>query len=113
MFSENSIIGLRSDSIWLGNYLESVKLAALAWGWDVESGTTVKHPQHWQKWNGHDVRLSKIIRSLWLFEEESYFSNMQVTRFSSRLIHLFRNMLVTCFKLTNVNLRDFSTMVYV
>merc|ERR1719158_2011624 len=52
---------------------------ALSWGWDVDAANRVECLQSGQKWSGHtrDVRLAKIIRSLWLFEEYDYFHSMQ------------------------------------
>lgn len=73
--SESDIDLLKSDCVWLSNYLESIKLLALSWGWDVDKKT---QSLIGGKWNKNDVRLAKIIRSLWLFQINEYFESMQM-----------------------------------
>lgn len=67
---------LRADAQWLKRYREGVRLVAMAWGWDVEKkqNTEVKRGMGWTHW---DVRLAKIIRSLWLFGQWDYMASMQ------------------------------------
>jgi hypothetical protein len=74
MKSESDIDTLRSNPNWLSRYRESVKLVALAWGWDIDACCLVEDGGVWDK---KDVRLAKIIRSLWLFEQFDYFVSMQ------------------------------------
>ena len=74
MNSESDIETLRSDEDWISGYLESVKLVAKAWGWDVDACALISDGGFWDK---KDVRLAKIIRSLWLFEQSEYFESMQ------------------------------------
>jgi hypothetical protein len=72
--SEQDILDLRADPIWLVSYRDSVRIVALSWGWDVDS---VCESSVGGKWDRKDVRLAKIIRSLWLFQEQDYFLSMQ------------------------------------
>ena len=74
LYSEDDIGLLRSDPIWLNNYRESVRIIASSWGWDVEDSCRIPNGG---AWNHHDVRLAKVIRSLWLFEITEYFNSMQ------------------------------------
>ena len=75
MKSESDIAVLRSHEGWLTGYLESVRLVSKAWGWDVDARIVIKDGGFWDK---KDVRLAKIIRSLWLFEQVDYFESMQL-----------------------------------
>ena len=72
--SESEVDLLRSHPDWLTGYRESVKLVAKAWGWDIEEGVVMKDAGFWDK---KDVRLAKMIRSLWLFEQADYFQSLQ------------------------------------
>merc|ERR1712048_1238764 len=62
---------------WLQNYKESVRLAVLAWGWDVDKSARVKDPPKGMQWTNWDVRLAKMCRSLFLFEEPELLSSLQ------------------------------------
>ena len=68
---------LKRDVEWRGNYREGVRLVAAAWGWDALEGEPLEHCHSDQKWSFWDVRLAKMIRSLWLFEEDDLFRSMQ------------------------------------
>ncbi len=61
---------LRSDSDWRAGYRESVRLCARAWGWNVDAAARVPDEERNSEmgWTNWDVRLAKIIRSLWIFE---------------------------------------------
>ena len=73
--SESDIELLKADPLWLSGYHESVQLVALAWGWDVDKRALTSSGGSWDR---KDVRLAKIIRSLWLFQEVDYFESMQL-----------------------------------
>lgn len=72
--SELDLQLLLSDFEWLQAYRESIALVAYSWGWDIEGQTILPNAGHW---DGKDVRLAKIIRSLWLFQIGDYFNSMQ------------------------------------
>jgi hypothetical protein len=74
--SESHVDSLRSNADWLSRYRESVSLVAKAWGWNVETSSLLDNEGGY--WDKKDVRLAKIIRSLWLFEQADYLSSMQV-----------------------------------
>ena len=70
---------LRADATWRAGYAEGVALVARAWGWDAARAEPIpdgaRHAH--QRWNFWDVRLAKMVRSLWLFDEEKLFLSMQ------------------------------------
>ena len=70
---------LRADAEWAARYRESVALVARAWAWDVERARPVEGAQaaRGQAWTHWDVRLAKIVRSLWLFECDELMLSMQ------------------------------------
>ncbi len=72
--SEDDIRSLKADASWLHGYKESIEIMALSWGWDVKGRKKVSIGGSWDR---KDVRLAKIIRSLWLFQEVEYFLSMQ------------------------------------
>lgn len=74
VFAED-VAELKGDSEWLSRYRESVQLVSYAWGWDVEKAAPVQLPG--AKWTNWDVRLAKIIRSLWIFEQDDFLESMQ------------------------------------
>ena len=74
---------LIADPEWPARYHESVKLVAAAWGWDLDEqrwlkeGNVDKLREEWEKQPTWDVRLAKIIRSLWLFGQNNDMTSMQ------------------------------------
>eukprot|EP01001_Neometanema_parovale_P009473 NODE_5710_length_917_cov_96.151134_g5486_i0.p1 GENE.NODE_5710_length_917_cov_96.151134_g5486_i0~~NODE_5710_length_917_cov_96.151134_g5486_i0.p1 ORF type:complete len:222 (-),score=24.73 NODE_5710_length_917_cov_96.151134_g5486_i0:60-725(-) len=63
---------------YMDNYREGVRLAAKAWGWDVEQERPIDPKDApGSGWTNWDVRLAKICRSLYLFEEDRYLASMQ------------------------------------
>ena len=75
--SEADISTLRSNSVWLSNYRESIRLVSRAFGWDIDRTTIIADGTggSWQP--NKDIRLAKMLRSLWLFGEEDYFHSLQ------------------------------------
>ena len=71
------ILELRGDGEWHEGYKEAVTLVLAAWGWNVDELCLFDPPRMGMGWTDWDVRLSKIIRSLWLFEEEALFHSVQ------------------------------------
>jgi hypothetical protein len=76
---ETDVAELRGDAEWRDRYRESVRIVAEAWAWDVEKAQRlpVAEGKGWTKWTASDVRLAKMIRSLWLFEEADYLRSLQ------------------------------------
>ena len=79
--SEADVLTLKGDAEWLAGYRESIRIVARAFGWDVDRAelTTGNDGGDWRS-NHHgnrDVRLSKMIRSTWLFEMADYFTSLQ------------------------------------
>jgi hypothetical protein len=56
---------------------EGIRLAAKAWGWDVDEASRVPEPPNGMRWTNWDVRLAKMIRSAWLFEESTTLASLQ------------------------------------
>eukprot|EP01125_Pyxidicula_operculata_P011582 TRINITY_DN3794_c0_g1_i4.p1 TRINITY_DN3794_c0_g1~~TRINITY_DN3794_c0_g1_i4.p1 ORF type:complete len:363 (+),score=121.11 TRINITY_DN3794_c0_g1_i4:105-1193(+) len=68
---------LKSDPEWMAGYKEAVELVSKAWGWDVNNACTFEPPELGMGWTHWDVRLAKIIRSLWIFGQKHYMESMQ------------------------------------
>eukprot|EP00667_Euglena_gracilis_P013093 EG_transcript_13475 len=80
ILGEGDVQELKADPEWHERYLESVRIVAEGWAWDVDRMQrlpTDGEGKGWTKWTGSDVRLAKMIRSLWLFEEERYMASLQ------------------------------------
>eukprot|EP00440_Ansanella_granifera_P062190 gb/GFBE01067424.1/.p1 GENE.gb/GFBE01067424.1/~~gb/GFBE01067424.1/.p1 ORF type:complete len:260 (+),score=60.56 gb/GFBE01067424.1/:1-780(+) len=75
--SEADVEALRGNEEWLQGYFEGVRLVCAAWGWDVDSACRIDPLAPGMGYTGWDVRLAKICRSLYLFEQESLLSSMQ------------------------------------
>ena len=74
----DDVAELLRDSVWPARHRESVALVARAWGWELDAAQPVPAPRHpAMKWTFWDVRLAKIIRSLWLFGCKSEMESMQ------------------------------------
>ena len=73
---ENDMLKLKSDRQWMENYRESVKLVAKSWGWDTEK-RQFSTPNLMPVGDLTDIRLSKMIRSLWLFGEKELMESIQ------------------------------------
>jgi len=69
---------LLADEEWLSRYKESVVLVVKAWGWDVENRKEIDPLEEGMGWTHWDVRLAKIIRSLWIFGLEDYKESLQI-----------------------------------
>lgn len=63
----DEIDALRSDPAWMADYLEGVRLEALAWGWDLDRAMPVEPPDPHQGWHDWPIRLEKLTRSLEIF----------------------------------------------
>ena len=74
--SEEDIRALKNDALWRSQYLESIRIVSRGWGWDVEKSELITDGRG-GSWDNWDIRLAKMIRSLWLFEEEQYFLSLQ------------------------------------
>jgi len=68
---------LTADAEWLAGYREGVKYVAKAWGWDVDLAEPIDPLEDGMGWTNWDVRLAKIIRSLWIFRQKDYMQSMQ------------------------------------
>lgn len=74
---EDDVKELKADPEWLSNYHESVMWVARAWGWDVKEEKLIEPKESGMGWDRWDVRLAKIIRSLWIFDEKQLMTSMQ------------------------------------
>eukprot|EP00729_Bicosta_minor_P002553 gene2553-9319_t len=75
--SEEHVAQLKSEREWLLGYREGVRLALAAWGWDTSHEKRIVPIQQGMGWTHWDIRLSKIIRSLFLFEETQLLNSVQ------------------------------------
>jgi hypothetical protein len=72
---EDDVKELLEDSEWLAGYKEGVQIVSKAWGWDIDARKTIEGEGI--GWTGWDVRLAKMIRSLWIFGIEDYKDSLQ------------------------------------
>ena len=56
---------------------ESWRRACYAWGWDFDKKQRLNPMPSGCKWTNWDVRLAKMIRCSWLFEQEDALSSLQ------------------------------------
>lgn len=77
--SEEDIRDLVSDTQFMDQFHESLRIVSLAFGWDIDAKTPVDSARQWvQNRRGNkDVRLAKMIRSAWLLSAQSYFESLQ------------------------------------
>jgi len=75
--SEQDIQNLLADPAWHADYLESVRLVSRAFGWDIDSASLIADDSGGRWRPDKDIRLAKIIRSLWLFGETRYFESLR------------------------------------
>lgn len=73
--SDADVGKLRANTLWYSGYREAIKLCAMAWGWDIDRKCW--NGLRGAQWTGWDIRLAKMIRSLWLFEDYAYFDSLQ------------------------------------
>ena len=64
---ESEIAELAADEAWVADYLDGVRIEALAWGWDLAAAAPVPDPEPEQRWQDWPIRLEKLTRSLELF----------------------------------------------
>lgn len=74
--TDQDIQELKSDSSFVKDYLDGVKLMAKSWGWDIETGTRINNPSNDQKWKGHNIRLIKVATSLKQFGYMNLYNNL-------------------------------------
>jgi len=71
--SEAHVAQLKGNAVWLEGYRRGIRLAAKAWGWNIDAAARIRGTELYEGmgWtDGKDVRLAKLLRSLWLFEED-------------------------------------------
>jgi hypothetical protein len=73
----DDVARLQADAAWIERYREGVGLVLRAWGWDVATSAPVQPLEKGMRWTNWDVRLAKIIRSLWLFEQKPLLESAQ------------------------------------
>jgi hypothetical protein len=74
---EDDVEELLADDEWLERYHESLALVCAAWGWDVANSRPIDQLADGQGWTDWDIRLAKMIRSLWLFGQVQEMRSLQ------------------------------------
>eukprot|EP01124_Arcella_intermedia_P022616 TRINITY_DN3407_c0_g1_i1.p1 TRINITY_DN3407_c0_g1~~TRINITY_DN3407_c0_g1_i1.p1 ORF type:complete len:256 (+),score=50.92 TRINITY_DN3407_c0_g1_i1:81-770(+) len=74
---EADVEELKGDAEWRKGYLEGVDWAARAWGWDLQKARPISPLLPGMGWTCWDVRLAKMIRSLWIFREKKEMESLQ------------------------------------
>ncbi|CAJ1408502.1 unnamed protein product [Effrenium voratum] len=75
--SEADVDVLRNDAEWLEGYHEALSLACHAWGWDLAAQRRIDPLSKGMGWTDWDVRLAKMCRSVYLFEEVELLASLQ------------------------------------
>jgi hypothetical protein len=89
VLSQADVDALKADVEWRAGYLEANRLCAAAWGWDLGAADHIQSPMRGQEWTSWDVRIAKMVRSLWLFEEVEAFNSLQ--KFAVSLVSVVWN----------------------
>ena len=74
------VAALQTNAAWVADYREGARLLLRAWGWDTDEshgGAMIDPPEPGMGWTGWDVRLAKVLRSLWLFQEDALLRSVQ------------------------------------
>merc|ERR1711879_400699 len=74
---EEDVEELLGNAGWMRDYREGVNHVLSAWGWDVQTRKPISPQEPGMGWTDWDVRLSKIIRSLWLFKQADLMESVQ------------------------------------
>lgn len=82
---ETEVTALKRDASWISDYLCGIRIAALAWGWDLGAEMPVADPDPDQAWTDIPVRLEKVTRSLELFGCSTELRSL--SRFAAHLMH--------------------------
>jgi len=81
---EADIARLLADDEWREGYAEGVATCVRAWGWDAHAGARIERDgPDWDEemgWMDWDVRLAKVVRSLWLFQHALFPSIQALAR---------------------------------
>ena len=73
----DDVAELSADDEWVERYLETVEIVTRAWGWDIRSHGPVEVKAKGMGWTNWDVRLAKMIRSLWIFGRKNEMESLQ------------------------------------
>ena len=78
--SESDVEKLLADEDWLRNYRDSLRIVSYAFGWDIDQASfMVGRENAWKDiaLSNRDVRLYKMIRSVWLLKQEDYLESLR------------------------------------
>ena len=74
----DDVAEMSADDEWLERYLETIEIVARAWGWDLQASRPVSPiTGRGMGWTGWDIRLSKMIRSTWIFCQKEAMESLQ------------------------------------
>jgi len=74
---QDDVTELQNNRKWILGYREGIELCVKAWGWNLKCKCMIQPPDKDMGWTHWDVRLAKIIRSLWLFGETQLLISVQ------------------------------------
>lgn len=66
---------LKNNFEYLSLYREGVELMFRSWGYNIQTSKMILKPSSGQVWRGYDVRLRKVIQSLYLFDQNDYLNS--------------------------------------
>ena len=65
------------EGTWLEGYVEAVGIVSRAWGWDLRRARAVSPLSSGMGWTFWDIRLAKMLRSLWVFDQNDALESLQ------------------------------------
>jgi hypothetical protein len=75
---EAEVSELKSDELFIKNYLRGVELLLLSWGWNLNRRCFVENPGELQHWANWPIRLYKCGCSLLLFGFDDIFQSVKM-----------------------------------
>jgi len=77
VLGESDVEELRNDEQIMANINEGWRRCCRAWGWDFENRKRFDPMPEGCGWTNWDVRLAKMIRCAWLFENQNALDSLQ------------------------------------
>lgn len=74
--TDAEVVQLKESALFMKHYREAVRLMALSWAYDIDTGVFIDNPASGQKWNNYVIRMDKLGQSLKLFGEMQRFNNL-------------------------------------
>lgn len=80
---DKSLRILEKDPEFMQSFKDGVSLVAKSWGWDIYNKAPFNDPD--LKWVGYNIRLEKMIHSLYLFQEQELLASLKLFISSNKI----------------------------